>query len=383
MNKESPPLHVVSVLTTHAAGGAEYAAVDMLDALAGRGARVRLLTNRVSLVEGTNVEAVAIDLGPKLRQRTLARVAVQTPVSLGRLVGAVRREARSAPVDVLLLHYKKEQLLSVLLPRTLASAVVWAEWGPLPVQMRSGLPRHAYAIASRAARAVVAESEGTARSLVQAGVPAAKIVVIPNVLDDGRLAFDADARARRRRAWGWEKAFVLGCISRLDPAKRLDVVIDALEHLDEQVVLVLAGDGEAEAALRQRADRYGPRVRFVGGARGRIAELLSACDVQVYAPGPSEGAARAVSFGQLVGLPVVATAPEGARDLVAPGTGTIVSPAHDARALARTIQAYSGDRSRLAAEGAAGRRLALRRIEEADALATLESVLRGVSRADA
>jgi glycosyltransferase involved in cell wall biosynthesis len=157
------------------------------------------------------------------------------------------------------------------------------------------------------------------------------------------------------------------------------VVIDALKYVDNQVVLVLAGDGEAEQDLRHRAAPLGSRVRFVGGARGRVAQLLSACDAQVYAPGPSEGAARAVTFGQLVGRPVIATAPEGARDLVTAGTGTIVAPPHDARALATTITAYASDPGRVAREGAEGRHVAVERIARAGALATLESALRTVA----
>jgi glycosyltransferase involved in cell wall biosynthesis len=370
------PLHVVSMLTTHAAGGAEFAAVDMLAALAGRGARVRLLTNRVDLVAGTCVPASPIALGPKLRSRTLTRVAVTAPLTLARLLVALRREA---PIDVLLMHYKKEQLLSALVPRSVAGARVWAEWGPLPPQVRSGWARLAYAQASRCADVVIAESPATASSLAAAGVDPAKIVVVPNVLDAGELAFDPAARANLRRRWGLEGSFVLGCISRLDAAKRIDVAIDALGELDARVALVIAGEGEDEPALRRRAARHGDRVLFVGGARGRVAQILSACDVQVYAPGPSEGAARAVTFGQLVGRPVIATGPEGARDLIVAGTGTIVAPAHDVAALARCVESYRADPGRVAEEGLAGRAAAVQRIADANAVEVLELALHRAS----
>jgi glycosyltransferase involved in cell wall biosynthesis/GT2 family glycosyltransferase len=371
-------LRVVSILTTHAAGGAEYAAVDMLDALAHRGASVRLLTNRVDLVAGTGVHAVRIDLGPKLRQRTLARVGFEAPLNLARLVRALRHEAATDPFDVLLLHYKKEQLLSAALPRSVAGAVVWAEWGPLPRQLRDGPARRAYALAARRAAAIIAESDATARSLTDAGVDAAKVVVVPNVLSAGTLELDCAGRREQRAVWGLQDAFVLGCISRLDGAKRVDVAIDALAHLDDRVALVIAGEGENEAELRRRAAPYGSRVRFVGNVRGRIAQILSACDVQVYAPGPSEGAARAVTMGQLVERPIIATAPEGAEGLVVAGTGTILSPPHDAVALARCVEAYRADPARIREEGVAGRRHAMRRIDDANAIELLERTLRAV-----
>ena len=42
------------------------------------------------------------------------------------------------PYDVLLVHYKKEQLMARQLPKRLRATLVWAEWGPVPVQMRQG-----------------------------------------------------------------------------------------------------------------------------------------------------------------------------------------------------------------------------------------------------
>jgi glycosyltransferase involved in cell wall biosynthesis len=314
------PLRVVAVLTTHAAGGAEYATVDLLEALARRGHDVALLTNRPARVAGTTVPAVPIDLGPKLRRRTALRTALTAPMMLRRLTRALRREAERAPIDVLLLGYKKEQLLGTLLPRRVAGAVAWAEWGPLPAPLRGGVAARVYALAARSARVILAESDRTAASLRAVGVEPDRIVVVPNVLDDHGTGFDPEARAALRREWGLaDDAFVLGCVSRLDAQKRIDVLIAALARLDERVVLVIAGEGEDEARLRSLAAPLGGRVRFVGSARGRFAALMSACDLQAYAPGPSEGAARVVTLGQLAGRAVIATAPEGTAGIVAPG----------------------------------------------------------------
>ena len=373
---ETKPLHVVSVLTTHAAGGAEFAAIDLLDALARRDVNVRLLTNRPELAVGTHVVAAPIALGPKLRRSTAATVAVQTPLTLARLLLALRRDSRDQPIDVLLLHHKKEQLLSALIPRSMVRSVVWAEWGPLPLAMRGPAARALYRLASRRATAVIAESSATERSLRAAGISARKTVVVPNVLEPQHIAFDSAARRDYRRAWGLENAFVLGCVSRLDPDKPIEVLIDAMEHLDDQVALVIAGEGQNLGALRARAAHLGQRVRFLGGVRGHVAQVLSACDVQVYAPGPSEGAARAITLGQLVGRPVVAAAPEGARGLVGPGTGIIADPANHPRAVARCVELYRSDPPRVEADGAAGRDQALQRIEDARPLETLVATLR-------
>jgi glycosyltransferase involved in cell wall biosynthesis len=49
--------------------------------------------------------------------------------------------------------------------------------------------------------------------------------------------------------------------------------------------------------------------------------------------------------------------------MIPPGTGTIVSPAHDPRALAACIESYRLDPERCLREGRAGRALALERYD--------------------
>ena len=56
------------------------------------------------------------------------------------------------PYDVLLVHYKKEQLMAPLLPARLRATWCWAEWGPVPYPLRGGLPCQAYLRAGRRAR---------------------------------------------------------------------------------------------------------------------------------------------------------------------------------------------------------------------------------------
>jgi glycosyltransferase involved in cell wall biosynthesis len=358
------PLRVVSVQTSHERGGGEYANVDVLSGLQTRGIDVALLTNQPALVEGTEVPAVQIDLGPKIRRTTLRRVALGFPRSVFRLHRALERETQSGAIDVLLLHYKKEQLMSAILPRRLTGAVVWAEWGRLPEPVASGPARLLYLAAARRAKLIVAVSESTRDSLVRAGVPAEKVVVVHNIVNSETIVFDPAARERYRAEWGVAAGdFVLGCVSRLNASKRNEVVVDALAHLPQNVLLVFAGEGDNEAALRARAAPYGDRVRFLPTPRGHVGELLSACDIAVFAPQQIEGAPRSIIFGQLSERAVIASGPEGAAGMVLPGTGTIVSPAHDPRALAACIESYRRDSERCVREGQAGRALALDRYD--------------------
>jgi glycosyltransferase involved in cell wall biosynthesis len=340
---------IVSIQTTEERGGAEYANVDLLQALRGRGHDVVLLTNVPDIADGTGVPAKAIDIGPKLARRSAARVLMQAPLTLMRLARALRAEQ---PVGAVLLHFKKEQLLCSLLPRRLTGEIVWAEWGPVPMQMRRGPGRWLYKLAARRVREIIAVSEGTRRTVINTGVPVGKVKVVPNLVDTDNVTFDPVGRETLRRAWGTdERTLVVGCVSRFQKRKRNDVAIDAMAHVDGDVRLVLAGEGEEEAALRERAAPFGDRVRFEPNARGHVESFLSACDLLVFTPSPTEGEPRIIVMAQLVGVPVISTDPEGAEGLIPEGGGTILANSHDPRALAETIEAYRGDPERIKREG--------------------------------
>ena len=147
------------------------------------------------------------------------------------------------------------------------------------------------------------------------------------------------------------------------------------------VLLVLAGEGEQEEALRKRASAYGERVRFVSNVRGHVEAFLSACDLLIFAPSPTEGEPRVIVMAQLVGVPVIATDPEGALGLIVEGTGTIVSPSHDSGALAAVIDAYRADPERRRREGETARQRILESHDPERTLSAVERVLGDLTRA--
>lgn len=226
--------------------------------------------------------------------------------------------------------------------------------------MRRGPGRWLYALAAGRASAILAISAGTRQTVIDAGVPPEKVSIVPNLVDVDDVAFDEDGRRRLRADWAvGEDTFVIGCMSRLQRRKRNDVVIDAMADLDGDVLLVIAGDGEEEDALRARAAPYGDRVRFIANVRGHAEAFISACDVMVFAPSPTEGEPRSIVMAQLVGVPVVATDAEGAEGLIPEGGGTIVAGSHDPHALARTLALYRDDVKRRRDEGAVARAVTL------------------------
>jgi len=347
-------MKIVSVMTTDASGGAEFAAVEMLEALRQRGHETVMLADMPGIGRDTEVSVVAVDLGPKLSTRTWASLALRWPSLQGRLRRALRAEM---PYDVLMVHYKKEQLLAWMLPAELRRTVVWAEWGPVPFPMRKGLPRRAYLAAAGRAALVMAVSEGTRRSVTDVGVDERKVLVVPNVLRTEEIRYTAEGRARVRAQLGIPaEAFVVGCISRFHPKKRNDVVVSAVRALENpRVHLILAGDGETEAELRELAAPLDGRAHFIATPGAEVPDVLSAFDVSVFCPSPTEGAPRAVILGMLASRPCLSTGAEGVADMITPEIGGIASPENDPVALRALLERYLDDPGRAEREGAAAR----------------------------
>ena len=112
-------MKIVSVMTTDSSGGAEFAAVEMLEALRQRGHETVMLTDMPRIGRDTGVEVRPIALGPKLSRRSWIGLALRWPLLVRRLRQALRAQA---PYDVLMVHYKKEQLLALMLPGGLRGA---------------------------------------------------------------------------------------------------------------------------------------------------------------------------------------------------------------------------------------------------------------------
>ncbi len=178
------------------------------------------------------------------------------------------------------------------------------------------LQRAAYA----AAHQVVANSHAAANRLRREGVPARKITVIANGLD-AREFPPRPVRSRRQR---------IIVVANLRPEKGHDVLIDAAPEVlrrHPDVAFEFVGGGAARDALAARARDRGvlDRITFTGHCQN-VAEKLAAADVFVL-PSRSEALPNAVLEAMAAGLPVVASAVGGIRELIVHGqTGLLLPP---------------------------------------------------------
>ncbi len=106
-----------------------------------------------------------------------------------------------------------------------------------------------------------------------------------------------------------------------------------------------------------------------------VGDVLSAFDVSVFCPSPTEGAPRAVILGMLASRPCLSTGPEGVDDMIMPDMGGIASPENEPSSIRSLLERYIDDPERVRREGAAGRAYAERTYAAPVVAATIEGLL--------
>jgi glycosyltransferase involved in cell wall biosynthesis len=177
------------------------------------------------------------------------------------------------------------------------------------------------------------------RELVERGVPAARILDLPNGVDlDTYRPADQEARGQLRARLGLPPGGFVGTfVGRLHPVKDVDTLLAAAAR-EPQLTLVVVGDGPERSRLEAQAGRLGiaDRVRFLG-ASSAVADVLRASDAFLLSS-HGEGMSNALLEGMACGLPCLASrSVGGAAELLEGGRGMLL-PDADASAWAAAIQ---------------------------------------------
>jgi glycosyltransferase involved in cell wall biosynthesis len=291
-------LRVLHVITGLATGGAEQQLRELLRHTR-HDAEVAVLTNPGVLADEIAAAGVVVH---RLQMRSNTDVAV-----IPRLAALIRR----GRYDVVQTHLYRAMLYGRLAARMAGVRAVLATEHSLTPTSIEGRPtdrpgvRTMYLAAERLGRMTVAVSPTVTRLLAQWGVPDARVRMIPNGIDAPAFRFDPAERQRVRTQLGIPTdAEVIGSVSRLVPARRVELLIDAAAGLSG-TVLLLVGDGAAMSELRERAHRHGiaDRVIFTGESRD-VPAMYAAMDVYV-ATSPYETFGIAVLEALAAGLPTV------------------------------------------------------------------------------
>jgi glycosyltransferase involved in cell wall biosynthesis len=191
---------------------------------------------------------------------------------------------------------------------------------------------------------VIAVSQAVADALNSQWIfESRKITVIHNGIDFGRFEPAAKATAQTE-----EDHFRVGMIGHLAAIKGPHDFIRAAAIVCAQrsdVEFVIAGEdksrnGENRADLEKLISdlALNDRIRLLGWI-DNVAELLSTFDVFI-SPSRAEPFGLSIVEAMAAGIPVIATASEGAREIIEDGaTGRLV-PIDDSNALAQAIQDF-------------------------------------------
>lgn len=149
---------------------------------------------------------------------------------------------------------------------------------------------------------------------------------------------------------GWAGAGVaVGFVGRIAPEKNVAILQHLVEHDDLRLVLI--GDGPSRLSMA----RHLPAATFTGRLTGAsLGEAVASLDILV-APGEHETICQVVQEAMAAGVPVVAPAVGGPRDLVRHGRTGLLYPPGDSAAMVQAVRRLADNPGLRRRMGQAGR----------------------------
>lgn len=193
---------------------------------------------------------------------------------------------------------------------------------------------------------IIANSDGVARNLAALGVPASRVITIPNGIDCAWIARQAGLPARLAPPEPGMKTIVT--VGRLVAQKDHATLIRAFAAIGNasRCRLVILGSGPERSALNALADTLGlaERVHFVG-YQANPYPYLAQSDLFALSS-RHEGMPNVLLEALACGLPVVSTdCPSGPREILADGAyGELVPVGDIARMAAAMVRALHDPR---------------------------------------
>ncbi|MBV9957763.1 MAG: glycosyltransferase family 4 protein [Acidobacteria bacterium] len=328
-------MRILQVCSARTLGGGERHVADLSNSLARRGHQVY-----VALAPGSPLKARLTELPTKNIFELRLRNAFDVP-SAQRLARLIREEQ----IEVVHAHLARDYPLASLAVRRDAQLVVTRH-------VMFPLNRLHKLTLKRVAR-VIAVSEAVARALgAQKLCAESKIRVIPNGIDLKRFE---DVRPQEARALiGLESRLLVGTVGSLLPLKGHEEFIRAAARIvaarADVGFVIICGDGSGgarEEEYRAQLERLIAELKLEQHVRlmswhGELAHFYGALDVYVSAS-HTEAFGLSIVEAMAAGRALVATATEGAREIVSDKETGLLVPVRDAEKLAEAVAALLAD----------------------------------------
>jgi len=339
-------MKLLLVGTNRGGGGTESHFITLAAALADAGHDVSAAVWPEEFIHRALARHPRVRLFPL---RLVARYDVRGALELSRIVRAVRP-------DWLVGAFKREYWPVAVVGRRRR----------VPVVLFSHLdqrfhPTMTFAL-PRLVRRIVAPTEYLRRRLVERGMPAAKLAVLPNPVDTAHFRPDPGARAEMRTRLRFaDDDVVVGFVGRQECGKGVMALADSVRaamDADPRVRMLWVGHpGDERTELRDVVERSPHAARHAWEPwTADVAPYFTAMDVCTLPSIGPETFGRVLAEAQACGVPVLGSAlggiPEAMRDGV---TGRLLPPA-DVPAWTAAIRALAADaelRARMGREGRA------------------------------
>jgi 1,2-diacylglycerol 3-alpha-glucosyltransferase len=297
----------------------------------------------------------ALALEGRLREARVDLVHIQTPF-VGHYAGVSLARRLGVPV-LATYHTLFEEYLHHYLPL-------------LPAGALRCLARRLSRSQCNALDCIVVPSPAMARRLADYGVTT-RSEILPTGIPCAQFAGGDGTHFRRRIGIPSERPVAL-FVGRVAFEKNIGFLIEAVDRARTTVpdlLFLVAGEGPARAALvaEVAARGLGDTVRFLDylDRATDLPDCYAAADLFVFAS-RTETQGLVLLEALAAGTPVLALAEMGTAEILAPGEGTVTSPA-DPADFAGLMAELLGDRPRLAALAAAGPAHAARWSDQAQA----------------
>jgi glycosyltransferase involved in cell wall biosynthesis len=289
----------------------------------------------------------------------------ETQQSFFRILSRAGRFLAGKNVRVLHSHRYKENLLAALLARRCHVPVhVSSQHGaPEPFTGWRGLKHGAIQaldrqVALRATDRIISVSNELRLQLARS-FPESKVITIHNGIAESKVFSRFTTMEAKQRLGIPADCAVIGTAGRLDPIKRLDILLAAAKQIGNTLPntrFVIAGDGTEASRLQDQAASLGldKDVLFLGH-RDDIYDVIRAMDIFVLCS-DHEGLPMALLEALHLGAPVVARPVGGIAEVIRDGVSGVWVPSAEPADLASACIALLRDdsrRNRLARAGAA------------------------------